>query len=137
MKLADPDVPFLSFDKFFNVAKIYRDEFFACEHIEGFLWDVGVLYNVWTYDLNAKYHRHVFFDTLKKAVKISFDIPHLASDTRVPLNVTVFDEDGVIFTMNQVLVFDTSKDGKWKITSWRKIAPIKECLLTLCRDLPN
>lgn len=137
LKLADPGIPFLSFDKFFNIAKTYRDEFFACQHIEGFLWEVGVKYNVWTYDLHAKYHRHVFFDEIKKPIKISFDIPHLTKDTRVPLNITIFDDEGVIFTMNQVLVFDVLKNGEWKISPWRKIEPIKNCVLSLCSGTSN
>lgn len=132
LKFADRDIPYLSFDKFHNVAKLYRDEYFACQYIDGFMWDVGVKYNVWTRDLYAKYHRHVFFDAVKTVIKISFEIPHLTKNATVPLNISIFDEDGVYFTMNQDLAFDVKKGDKWKVTSWRKIEPIRDGVMQLC-----
>ena len=96
------------------------------------MWDVGVKYNVWTYDMTCQYNRHLFFDQLRKPVRIGFEIPYLSKRATIPLNASIFDDDGVYFSTTQTLAFDTPVEGKWKITPWRRVDAICNCVLELC-----
>lgn len=125
-------VPFMNFAQFNNLVQMYRDEFWASQHVEGFLWDIGVKYNVWTRTTVNQYYRHVFFDEIKQPISISFKIPHLAQHATIPLSVTLYDEGGVYFTQDQTLAIERIKGGKGRICGWRKIETIRNFVLNEC-----
>lgn len=129
---ANDGVPFMNFAQFNNLVQMYRDEYWASQHVEGFAWDIGVRYNVWTRSTVNTYYRHVFFDQIKAPISISFKIPHLTRHSTVPLHIALFDEDGVYFTQEQTLALERIEDGKGRICSWRKIDAVRDFVLSEC-----
>jgi hypothetical protein len=147
MVYAKEDKPFLSFDQFDNLVQLYRDEYFACQYIDGFIWDIGVRYNFWTRDTSNRYYRHIFFKDIPKPIRISFEIPHITKNATIPLIISIFDDDGVYFTQTQhVLVElnrfhefqdDKYRDDPWKICSWRKVDTVRDCVFEHCRIIKD
>lgn len=143
MSYAKEGVPFLSFDQFNNIVQLYRDEFYACQHIEGFIWDIGKRYNFWTVDTVSRYHRHVFFAQIVKPIRISFEIPSASKNSIIPLSISMFDDDGPYFTQEQNLAVELNRfveyeDPKfeanpWKIYPWRKIDTVCAHVLENCK----
>lgn len=129
---AKDGVPFMNFAQFNNLVQMYRDEFWASQHVEGFMWDIGVKYNVWTYSTVNHYYRHVFFDQIKQPISISFKIPHLSQQATIPLHVSLYDDDGEYFTQEQTLAIERLTNGQGRMCGWRKIDPVREFVLSEC-----
>ena len=122
---AKEGVPFMTFDQYGNLVKLYRDDFYATQHVDMFAVDVGVKYLVWTYDAHAHYYRNVFFDQIDKPMYISFEIPDAESNAVIPLHVKVYDDDGVIFAQEQKLMVSRFANGAFHKTGWRKVPEIR------------
>lgn len=131
---ASEGVPFMNFAQFNNLVQMYRDEFWASQHVEGFIYDIGVRYNVWTRSTNNTYYRHVFFDEIKTPISISFRIPHLTRNATVPLHIALYDEDGVYFTQEQLLAIERIEGSKKSICGWRKIDTVRDFLIAECES---
>lgn len=129
---AKDGVPFMNFAQFNNLVQLYRDEYWASQYVEDFINDIGVRYNVWTRSTVNTYYRHIFFDEIKKPISISFRIPHLSRNATIPLHVSLFDEDGVFFTQEQLLAIERINGTKRNMCGWRKIDTIRDFLLTQC-----
>ena len=119
------DAPFLTFDGYPCLIKIYRDEFFAPQYIEGFLWDIGVKYNVWTVETYSNYYRHLWFDQIKSPVYIDIDIPHMNKHATLPLHFKIYDEDGVYFEQLQHICMERRIGDRFVMCSWRKIDAVR------------
>ncbi|MCB1327941.1 MAG: hypothetical protein KDK28_00045 [Maritimibacter sp.] len=126
---AQPDRPFLSFDQFNNLVRLYRDEFYATQYVEGFIYDIGVRYNVWTVDTVNRYHRHLFFDRIRGRTSISFEIPHARANATIPLEIAIFDEGGLYFTQRQRVTIEHLVGGKPVLCGWRKIDTVRDFVL--------
>lgn len=126
---AKPDRPFLSFDQFNNLVRLYRDEFYATQYVEGFIYDIGVRYNVWTVDTVNRYHRHLFFDRIRGRISISFEIPNAHANATIPLEIAIFDEGGLYFTQRQRVTIEHFVGGKPVLCSWRKIDTVRDFVL--------
>ena len=127
---AKDGVPFMNFAQFNNLVQMYRDEFWASQYVENFAEDIGSRYNVWTRSTSNTYHRHIFFDQIKSPISISFDVLPLKQRATIPLHITLFDEEGIYFTQEQVLVIEKISDGKGQICGWRKIDTVRDFLLS-------
>lgn len=124
--------PFMSFDQFNNLVRLYRDEFYAAQYLEGFIYDIGVRYNFWTVDTANRYTRHLFFDRIRGQISISFEIPDVRKFATIPLAVKIFDEEGVFFTQEQRVTVELIADGNPTICSWRKLDTVREFVLREC-----
>jgi len=120
--------PFLTFYEFNDLAGWYRDTYFAPDHVAGYKEDVGKTYTVWTHETVSAYRRHIIMDDLKKDIEISFEIPSLDSAAWFPLRICIYDRDGLYFQMDQKLVVDRIHSEGTSLTSWKKIAPLRESL---------
>jgi hypothetical protein len=129
---AKDGVPFMNFAQFNNLVQLYRDEYWASQYVEDFINDIGVRYNVWTRSTVNTYYRHIFFDEIKKPISISFRIPHLSRNATIPLHVSLFDEDGVFFTQEQLLAIERINGTKRNMCGWRKIDTVRDFLLSQC-----
>lgn len=127
---ANPSIPFLSFDQFVTIAQWYRDEYFAPDHVKGFSADIGKAYLVWTRFTSSVYHRHVFPDQLRESLCISFEIPHLDYASWFPLAIKIYDGAGLIFEHEQKLVIERNIDGRFVLSSWKKVVELRSFLIS-------
>lgn len=125
MQLAVDGVPFVSFDQFNNLVKLYRDDFYASQYVEGFTYDIGVEYNVWTVDCHNRYYRHLWFAQITKPIWISFDVPNLNRNATIPLLIKIFDEDGLYFQQEQNICMERRVGDRFSVCSWRKIEAVR------------
>ena len=130
-----PGKPFLSFDQFNNVVQRYRDEYYAAQNIDGFIQDIGVAYNLWTVDLQATYHRNLFFDLVPKSVRISIEIPEVQKHSSFPLSIVIFDDAGAYFTQTQNIAVERNIGGKFVLSAWRRVEPIRDFVLRETREI--
>lgn len=128
----DPSVPYLPFDHFSNIVKWYRDFYWAADNVPGYETDIGVRYNVWTRSTRSEFLRHVFPDQLAEPLVLTFEVPSLDSNSKVPLLVRLLDTDGVYFQQLQFLAFEKHIHGRFRPTSWKKIAPVRQFLFKEC-----
>ena len=122
--------PFLSFDQYNNVVQVYRDEFYAAQRIPNFLTDVGHKYNLWTVNSVNRYMRNLFFDDVDGYVSISIEIPNIDKKSSFPFIIKIFDNNGVYFEQNQNIAVEVNRGEGFKITSWTKVPPIREFVLS-------
>lgn len=126
MQLAKNDVPFVTFDQFNNLVKLYRDEFYATQHVDGFINDIGVAYNVWTVECTNHYRRHLWLDRITQPIWITFDVPELQRHATIPLHIKIFDDDGVYFEQRQRISLERRIEDRFFLCSWRKIEPVRQ-----------
>jgi hypothetical protein len=125
--------PFLTFYEFDDLAGWYRDTYFAPDNVPNYEKEVGTAYTVWTHETHNFYRRHIFPDSLKKPVTISFEITNLDTSAWFPLRIRVFDDDGLYFQCDQRLVVESlGKDGG-RLTSWKKIPALRDGLPQLMK----
>ncbi|WP_428336302.1 hypothetical protein [Paenirhodobacter sp.] len=125
MQRAKEGVPFLSFDQFHNLVKLYRDDFYAAQNVAGFAQDIGQNYNVWTVDCQSRYHRHLWFSEVRAPVWISFEVAEPSKPARLPLQVRIFDAGGLYFEQLQHICFERRVGQRFQVCSWRKIEPVR------------
>lgn len=128
------DVPYMSFDQFNNLVKIYRDEHYAAKHIENFVADIGRQYNLWTVDTYNRYSRNLFFDQITKPLYISLLIPHCDKAKYFPLLISIYDEDDEYFSQEQNVAVQRIIGSKVRPTSWRKIEALSDFVLAEVED---
>lgn len=133
-QFANLGIPYMNFAQFNNLVQMYRDEYWASQYVEGFMWDVGVKYNVWTRRTVNTYHRHIFFDEIHLPIWIAFEIPNLNKRATIPLYVTLFDDEGLYFTQEQLLVVERIEGATKAIRGWRQIETIRDFLLSECPE---
>lgn len=101
---------------------------FAPDYVPGYAEDVGVVYNVWTHEAKNTYHRHIILDDLTSEITVSFEVPSLATTSWFPLRISLSDRDGLYFQCDQKLVVERLDGGRPRVTSWKKIPSLAECL---------
>ncbi|MCV6592364.1 MAG: hypothetical protein OIF48_05385 [Silicimonas sp.] len=129
---ADPGKGFLTFDQFVTIVQWYRDTHYAPDHVEGFADAVGRDYMVWTRSATSSYFRHVFPDALTSDFTIGFSIPSLDSRAWFPLEVRMYDGQELVFQHVQKLVMERKVKDRFVLSSWQKVPPIREFLLSQC-----
>lgn len=122
-------VPFMTFDAFNNVAQEFRDNYWASQHVEGFLWDMGVRYNVWTVQTINQYHRHLMFHEQSEPLTISFAIPDELKASCIPLDIILYDSNGAYFTQRQFLAIERITPSGSSICAWKRIDTIRDFVL--------
>lgn len=127
---AEPGKPFLAFNEFVNIAQWYRDVHYAPDNVVGFEKDIGRAYNVWTRQSVSTYHRHIFPDELTEDLTITFEIPNLERNASFPIRITLSDAFGVYFEHEQDVVLEREVNGRFALTSWRKIPQVATFLLS-------
>ena len=124
-------LPFLTFYEFGDLAGWFRDVYFAPDQLEGYKQDAGVEYNVWTHEARSLYLRHVFLDKISKDMAVSFSIPALDSLSWFPLQIRLYDSQGLYFQQDQKLVVDRIRNGRSQLTSWKRIPKLSATLSRL------
>lgn len=89
-----------------------------------------IRYNVWTVDTQNRYYRNVFFTEIVKPIQMSFEILDADSAVTIPLKITMFDEDGIIFVQTQRITVSRFVNGKFRRSSWRKVPEIRDFVLS-------
>ena len=125
MQLETNDVPFVSFDQYSNLVKLYRDDFYAAQHVDSFICDIGVEYNVWTVECHNRYYRHLWFDQIERPISISFEVVDLRKSATIPLKIKIFDADGIYFEQDQSICIERRVGDRFLISSWRKVEPVR------------
>ena len=129
MSFAAPEKPFLAFDQFCNIVQYYRDVHYAPNFIRNFQTDIGRRYNLWTAELSAYYKRNLIFDDLIQEIKISTSLGNVTKNSTFPICFELFDQDGLYFSLVQQIAVERFIEGRFHLTSWRKVDTICEFVL--------